>query len=224
MLREIRVRNLTNSLFGHMGLTYVDGGKDCTDNATNFDYDRVRLGSSVSRSSRSPWCEKVYGVPCHEALVYAPKVALQLLAIFGILFGAIYLAWYGLRHFRSKLCEQLPETCRFWLHDGKSERIGALPTIYMYAMTSFLWFGFLRGAVAGAYIVDKPTAVCPCRHCSLPHIGNAIFMYGWSDTLHAQPAGNIRTCHLHLVYHVSRPPQWPRLYRSGAFPISRNSV
>ena len=65
-----------------MGLTYVDGGKDCTDNATNFDYDRVRLGSSVSRSSRSPWCEKVYGVPCHEALVYAPKVALQLLAIF----------------------------------------------------------------------------------------------------------------------------------------------
>ena len=67
MLREIRVRNLTNSLFGHMGLTYVDGGKDCTDNVTNFDYDRVRLGSSVSRSSRSPWYEKVYGVPCHEA-------------------------------------------------------------------------------------------------------------------------------------------------------------
>ena len=42
-----------------MGLAYVDGGKDCTDNVTNFDYDRVRLGFSVSRSSRSPWCEKV---------------------------------------------------------------------------------------------------------------------------------------------------------------------
>ncbi len=52
MLREIRVRNLTNSLFGHMGLTYVDGGKDCTDNVTNFDYGRVRLGSSPDYSWR----------------------------------------------------------------------------------------------------------------------------------------------------------------------------
>lgn len=118
---------------------WLRDGKTCRDNVTPYDYERVSRGSSVSRQSRSPLCEKVWGAPCGEAfvrMVFVTALAFLFCSIcyrMSLLLAPILLIdWWG---------------NRLWcilLGDEKSELVGVLPTLFTWLVAGGLWLVFLQ--------------------------------------------------------------------------------